>query len=111
MEDSQLICAYLDGLDGKPLHTRSADDWAYRRVEATARSLCDSIAVWVREMRRPENERSPAIVAHEAARSERLADHFETEVFGLLLQGEPTMAHLILAVSCSIRSGCAASAT
>ena len=100
MEDSQVICAYLDRLDGAPwLHTRSDDDWAYRRVEAAARSLCDGIAVWTREMRRPENERSPTTLTHEAARSERLADHFETEVSRPLLQAEPTMAHLILAVA------------
>src|ERR1700738_1254178 len=32
MEDSQLICAYLDGLDGKPrFHgARGDSDWAYR---------------------------------------------------------------------------------
>src|SRR5258705_8191840 len=50
MEDSQLICAYLDALDGEPLfHAARRDaDWAYRRVEATARSLCDGISVWVR---------------------------------------------------------------
>lgn len=100
MEDSQPICAFLDRLEGKPwLHTRRDDDWAYRRVEATARSLCDSIAVWTREMRRPKNERSPSIIAHEAARTHRLADHFESEVSKPLLQGEPTMAHLILAVA------------
>jgi glutathione S-transferase len=100
MEDSQVICAYLDRLDGTPwLHTRPDDDWAYRRVEAVARSLCDGIAVWTREMRRPENERSPTILTHEAARSERLADHFETEVSKPLLQGAPTMAHLVLAVA------------
>src|SRR4029079_3489472 len=65
MEDSQLICAYLDGLDGLPWRPRpdSITDLSYRRLEATARSRCDGIAVWVREMRRPENERSPGILA------------------------------------------------
>ena len=84
MEDSRLICAYLDSLDGKPrLHRPASDrDWAYSRVEARARSLCDGIAVWVREMSRPASERSPTTLAHEAARAvdgirERLlrADH------------------------------------
>src|SRR6476619_7645043 len=39
MEDSQLICAYLDQLDAKPrFHHPSHDrDWAYRRLEASAR--------------------------------------------------------------------------
>ncbi|HEY5243384.1 MAG TPA: LLM class flavin-dependent oxidoreductase [Polyangiaceae bacterium] len=37
MEDSQVICAYLDGLDGKPrLHPSSDADWSYRRLEARA---------------------------------------------------------------------------
>ena len=39
MEDSQLICAYLDALDGKPrFHNAShASDWAYLRFEFAAR--------------------------------------------------------------------------
>ena len=101
MEDSQLICAYLDSLDAKPRfhHPLHASDWAYRRLEASARSMCDGISVWVREMHRPENERSPTVLAHEVARSLRMADHFEARVSGALLQGEPGMAHLILAVA------------
>ena len=79
MEDSQFICAYLDGLDGKPrFHNAShASDWAYLRLEFAARSMCDGIAVWGREMARPENERSPTALAHEAARAQRMADFFE----------------------------------
>jgi glutathione S-transferase len=101
MEDSHLICAYLDNLDGKPrLHRPASDrDWAYGRLEARARSLCDGIAVWVREMRRPESERSPTTLAHEAARGQRMANLFESEVATPLLQGPPTMAHLVLAVA------------
>src|SRR5262245_42071767 len=101
MEDSQLICAYLDSLDGKPrfLHPLHATDWAYRRLEASARSMCDGISVWLREMHRPENERSPTVLAHEVARSRRMADHFEARVSDPLMQGEPAMAHLILAVT------------
>ena len=99
-EDSQLICAYLDGLDGKPrFHPTPDADWSNRRLEARARSLLDGLAVWVREMRRPENERSPTTLAHEAARSERMVDYFEAEVTRPLMQGAPTMAHLVLAVS------------
>src|SRR5215208_3253922 len=69
MEDSQLICAYLDSLDGQPrFHPPSETDWAHRRLEASARSLCDGISVWVREMARPAGERSPGVLAHEVAR-------------------------------------------
>jgi glutathione S-transferase len=61
--------------------------------------MCDGISVWVREMNRPEDERSPTVLAHEVARSVRMADHFEARVSGPLMQGEPAMAHLILAVT------------
>jgi glutathione S-transferase len=103
MEDSQVICAYLDGLDGKPrLHPPAPDgNWTHRRLEARARSLCDGIAVWAREMGRPESERSPTTLAHEAARSQRLADLLESEVATPMMQGTdtPMMAHLVLAVA------------
>src|ERR1700756_2825471 len=41
MEDSQLICAYLDSLDGKPrFHDlRRQTDWEYQRLEFAARNL------------------------------------------------------------------------
>src|SRR5262249_36551061 len=101
MEDSQLICAYLDGLDGKPrFHNASyASDWASLRLEFAARSMCDGIAVWGREMARPENERSPTTLAHESARAQRMADFFEARATDPLMQGPPRMAHLILAVA------------
>jgi glutathione S-transferase len=101
MEDSQPICAYLDRLDGKPcFHDAShASDWTYLRLEFAARSMCDGIAVWGREMARPENERSPTTLAHEATRAQRMADFFEDRATDPLLQGPPGMAHLILAVA------------
>jgi glutathione S-transferase len=61
--------------------------------------MCDGIAVWGREMSRPESERSPTVLAHEAARSQRMADFFEGRVADPLMQGAPGMAHLILAVA------------
>src|SRR5216683_2386291 len=89
MEDSQLICAYLDSLDGKPrFHDPlRASDWDYLRLEYAARSLCEGICVWGREMGRPESERSPTVLAHEVARAKR-------------------MAHLILAVALDMAHRC-----
>ena len=101
MEDSQLICAYLDGLDSKPRFHKplSPSDWAYLRLEFMARSMCDGIAVWTREMARPANERSPTVLAHEVARSQRMADVFERFVCDQLLLGPTRMLHFILAVA------------
>ena len=104
MEDSQLICSYLDSLDGKPRfhHPLRESDWAYRRLETSARSMCDGISVWTREMQRPESERSPTVLAHEVARMQRMADFFEVRVADPLLQGTSGMAHLILAVALDV---------
>jgi glutathione S-transferase len=101
MEDSQLICAYLDGLDGKPRfrHALRESDWGYCRLEAAARSMCEGICVWVRQMNLPESERSSTVLSHEAARSQRMADFFEGRVAEPLMQGAPTMANLTLAVA------------
>ena len=72
MEESGLIVAYLDHLDGKPLfdwptgNTGEAS-WEPRRIDALAHSLVDGLAVWSRELARHANERSPTTLAHEAA--------------------------------------------
>ena len=101
MEDSQLICSYLDSLYGEPRFHKPLNgaDWAYLRLEFMARSMCDGISVWTREMARPANERSPTILAHELARSQRMADVFESHIADPLMQGASCMAHLILAVA------------
>lgn len=98
IEDSQLIAAYLDNLDGRPRLTPplSQDDWTYGRLEAYARSLTDGLAVWVREMRRPEGERSPTIIAHERARADRLAGFWEAQIEHPTMQGPLNLAQLYL---------------
>jgi len=104
MEDSQLICAYLDSLDGKPrFHdARRQTNWHYQRLEFSARNMCEGICVWVREMARPAGERSPTALAHEVVRAQRMADVFEQRVADPLMQGAPTMAHLTLAVALDV---------
>ena len=108
MEDSQLICAYLDSLDGKPRFHESLrePDWAYLRLEYAARSMCDGISVWTREMVRPASERSPTVLAHEVARSQRMADVFEGSMDDPLMHGTLRMAHLTLAVAIERASKC-----
>jgi len=64
LQEHQLICAYLDNLDGKPrFHDPLREpNWAYLRLEFMARSMCDGISVWTREMSRSANERSSAVL-------------------------------------------------
>jgi hypothetical protein len=67
-------------------------------LEASARSMCEGICVWVRQMHLPERERSPTVLVHEVERSHRMANVFEARVSDPLMQGPPRMVHLILAV-------------
>ncbi|MEZ5851646.1 MAG: glutathione S-transferase family protein [Hyphomicrobiaceae bacterium] len=98
IEDSQLICAYLDRLDGKPgfCPALSEGDWSYGRLEAYARSMTDGISVHARETRRPETERSPGIMRHELDRARRLADFWERELAAPAMQGPINMAQMLL---------------
>src|SRR5262249_7656116 len=86
---------YLDSLDGKPILQKENPE--ARRIEAIARSFLDGLAVWLREIVRPQNEQSPTTVAHEKARMQRLAGFWEKEVAHPLLAGPLNMAQLTLA--------------
>ena len=100
MEDSTLICAYLDELEGTPLFAWPAGEpgWELRRLEACARSMLDGLTVWGRELRhRPEEERSPTIIEHERQRSRRLADVWETQIGNPLLDDGFTLVQITLA--------------
>ena len=96
LEESQLIWDYLDNLDGKPGFGLPAGLEA-RRLEALARSLLDGLAVWGRELSRPANERSPTVLAHEARRSERLIDAWESEIGHPAMRGALNRVQLTLA--------------
>lgn len=101
-EESALICAYLDQIDGKPAFAPPAGEagWEMRRLEAMARSMLDGIALWAREfIYRGEHERSATILAHEAARANRLADAFERECDHPALTGPLNMAQITLAAT------------
>ena len=99
LEDSAVICAYLDRLDGSPAFDLPAGDqaWEARRLEALARSMLDGLAVWGREITRPQNERSPTVLQHEAHRSERMADLWEGEIEQPLMRSALNLAQITLA--------------
>lgn len=106
LEESALICAYLDHLDGKPSFglTDGGEPWEARRLEALARSMLDGLSVWVREMQRPENERSPPVIRHEADRARRLADVWEREIDHPLMNGPLNMIQLTLACALGLEA-------
>ena len=99
LEESYVICTYLDHLDGNPAFDLPAGDkvWEACRLEALARSLLDGFAVWGREARRPKSEQSPRILLHEADRSKRMVDLWESEIDHQMFGGKLNMAQITLA--------------
>lgn len=99
LEESAVICAYLDHLDGRPIFDPPAGDegWEARRLEGLARSMVDGLAVWSREIARSQNERSPTTLQHEARRGERMADLWEAEIDHPLMCGALNLAQITLA--------------
>ena len=99
LEESQLVCSYLDHLDSAPLFEppSETEGLQVRWLEAMARSLLDGLSVWIREGFRPVDERSPGIVTHEQARAARLIDAWENEIADPAMQGDfDNMAQLTL---------------
>jgi glutathione S-transferase len=99
LEESALICAYLDHLEGNPVFDLPAGErgWDARRLEALARSMLDGLTVWGREITRPKNEQSPTVIQHENDRSKRMADVWEREIDHLLMRAPLNTPQLTLA--------------
>lgn len=99
LEDSSLICAYLDQLDGKPAFAlpQGEQAWEARRMESLVRSMLDGIAVLAREKRRPLTEQSPTIIQHEQERARRMLDLWEQQIDHPLLSGQLNLIQITLA--------------
>jgi glutathione S-transferase len=106
LEESQVICAWLDQLDGQPAFGLPAGQpgWEARRLEGLARSLLDGLSVWLRELYRPENERSPGVIRHEIERAARLLDVWEREIANPWMRGALNMAQLTLACALGLEA-------
>ncbi|MEM7056809.1 MAG: glutathione S-transferase N-terminal domain-containing protein [Pseudomonadota bacterium] len=99
IEGSDLIAAYFDHLDGKPLFDMptGVERWHALHMQEMARSLMDGLAVWVRELKRPSEEQSPTTLTHEETRSERLLAWWEARAHEPLLNGPLNMIQITLA--------------
>jgi glutathione S-transferase len=106
MEESALICAYLDHVDGEPALDLPGGDqfWEAHRLEALARSMLDGLSVWGREISRPENERSPGVIEHEKDRAQRMADVWEREINHPLMRGALNMVQITLACALGLEA-------
>lgn len=78
LTETLLILPFLDGVHGgEPFMPTEP-----MRLAALGRvmGMLEGIAVWNRELRRPEHERSPGFLALEAIRANRVADTLEQDL-------------------------------
>ena len=106
LEESALIIAWLDQFHGKPAFELPAGEagWEARRLEAQARSLLDGLSVWLRELYRPPNERSPGVIRHEMDRAARMLNLWEREITHPYMRGALNLAQLTLACALGIEA-------
>ena len=98
LEESAVVCRYLDHLDGNPTCELPEGEqrWEALRLGALASSLMDGLSVWLREARRSRNEQSPTVIRHEVDRAARLIDHWQAEIDHLWMQGKLNLAQIAL---------------
>lgn len=76
--ETSLILKWLDRFGAAPAVL--PDDPKGLAEYGRVLGLLDGIAVWNRELRRPESERSPSVLSLEALRADRIADALEKDV-------------------------------
>ena len=83
LEDSQLVCHYLDHLDAAPRFEPPAGDAGLevRRLEGLARSLVEGVSVWIREGFRPPDDRSPGAEPPDDTRQVLPVRHFDSKSY------------------------------
>jgi glutathione S-transferase len=106
LEESAVICDYLDHLDGDPGFALPAGNpgWEARRLGALARSMLDGLSVWGRETARPQEEQSPGVVKHETERSRRMADLWEREIAHPWMRGPLNLEQMTLACALGLEA-------
>ncbi len=106
LEESAVICRYLDHLDGDPAFDlpTGAEGWEARRLGALASSMLDGLSVWGREVARPQLEQSPTVIRHEADRAGRMADRWEAEIDHPLMRGPLNLVQITLACALGLEA-------
>jgi glutathione S-transferase len=103
LTESLLILGYLDTLHGGPplLPRDGSDNWATTARLGAAWGMMDGIAAWNRELRRPEHERSPSMIAVDLVRTNRTMDMLEQAVAGGAYCGRMDAARIALGCALS----------
>jgi glutathione S-transferase/environmental stress-induced protein Ves len=98
LTETPLILDHLDSL-GAPhrlLPPTGPARWAAAARLGQVIGLLDGVAVWNRELRRPEHERSPGVIALETGRANRVLDTLEGVAVAWGFSGAPDAPRIAL---------------
>lgn len=76
LTETRIISEHLESL-GSVRFLAAIEDTIGRQREGLVNGFLDGVAVWIREVRRSRDERSPGIIDLENARALRCLEHFE----------------------------------
>jgi glutathione S-transferase len=98
LSESLLILGYVDTQhERRPLLPRDGSDgWRTLAEMGTAAGMLEGIVTWARELRRPDSQRSPGVIALETTRVNRTADVLERAVANGGYSGEINAARIVL---------------
>jgi glutathione S-transferase len=100
--DSPVILEYLDARQGEPLIPASGPSrWQVLRWQALADGILDAVVARVLETRRPEAQRSPQVMTHQAGKVARALAFADKTGEGkrYLVEGRLSLADLTMGVA------------
>lgn len=80
LSEVRLICYYLQRLVGRADFVSATDDIDAHVIEGVVIGFIDGVSVWLREIKRPENDQSQDILQQERERTVRCIQWFDERV-------------------------------
>lgn len=101
LSESILVLAYLDTRHDrrKLLPMDGSDRWKTLAAFGRAMGFLEGVVTWGREIRRPDGERSPGVVALETTRANRTADWLDKAIAGGGFGGDIDAARIALGIA------------
>jgi len=98
LSETRLICQYLQKLAGRTDFMTDQDDLDAQAIEGIVIGFIDGVSVWIRELRRPEEDRSSDILRQELERVQRCVAWFDAHIDELGVAVNYASSHLYIAL-------------
>jgi len=98
LSETRFICQYFQALVGRTDFMTSNSDLDAQAIEGIVTGFIDGVSVWIRELRRPSEDRSSDILRQETDRAQRCVAWFDANVNDLDVEVTYCSAHLFIAL-------------